>query len=74
MITRLGETSSGPKSGGRLPGKVLNLSALLTAKKFHGKGNKEGAVSAFQEMEKAGLGTLNTEDSRRGASAVIMYT
>ena len=53
-----------------LPGKILNLSALLQAKKFRGKGNKEGAVAAFQELEQTGLGKLISEDSRRGASSV----
>ena len=53
-----------------LPGKVLNLSALLQAKKFRGKGNKEGAVAALEELHKAGLGKLISADSRRGASSV----
>lgn len=53
-----------------LPGKKLHLSALLAAKKFRGKGNKDGAVAAFQELERIGLGTLSTEESRRGTSAV----
>ena len=52
-----------------LPGKVLNLSALLQAKKFRGKGN-EGAVAALEELHKAGLGKLISADSRRGASSV----
>ena len=34
---------------------MLNLSALLQAKKFRGKGNKEGAVAALEELHKAGL-------------------
>ena len=53
-----------------LPGKQLHLSALLAAKKFRGRGNKEAAVLAFQEMDKAGLGSLITQESRRGTSAV----
>ena len=53
-----------------LPGKVLNLSTLLQAKKFRGKGNKEGAVAAFEELHKAGLGKLVSAGSRRGASSV----
>ena len=53
-----------------LPGKKLHLSALLTAKKFRGKGNKDGAVAAFREIADAGLGMLSTEESRRGTSAV----
>ena len=46
-----------------LPGKKLHLSALLTAKRFRGKGNKDSAVEAFRELEKAGLLTLSTEES-----------
>ena len=53
-----------------LPGRKLHLSALLTAKKFRGKGNKDGAVSAFREIASMKLGSLSTEDSRRGTSAV----
>lgn len=54
----------------QLPGKQLNLSALLTAKKFRGRGNKEAALLAFCDLEKAGLGDLITQESRRGTSAV----
>ena len=53
-----------------LPGKQLHLSALLAAKKFRGKGNKEAAVAAFQELEEAGLGQVEVEESRRGTTAV----
>lgn len=76
-INLLGNTSSTSNSGEvgtfclQLPGKVLNLSALLAAKKFRSRGNKDGALAAFRELEKAGLGKLFKEDSCRGASAVI---
>lgn len=81
-ILLLGNTASSPgsKSGSvaafclLLPGKVLNLSALLQAKKFRGRGNKEGAVAAFEELQKAGLGKLISADSRRGASSVSMLS
>ena len=53
-----------------LPGKELHLSALLSAKKFRGRGNKDGAVAAFHELAEVGLGTLSTQESRRGTSAV----
>ena len=38
-----------------LPGKTLHISALLTAKTFRDKGNKEGAVRAINLLESAGL-------------------
>ena len=41
-----------------LPGKVLHLSALLTAKKFRTHGNKEGAILAMRSLEADGLGQL----------------
>lgn len=76
-ISLLGNTVSTVSKSGSvaaycllLPGKVLNLSALLQAKKFRGKGNKEGAVAAMEELHKAGLGKLISADSRRGASSV----
>ena len=56
----------------QLPGKQLHLSALLTAKKFRGRGNKEAALLAFGELEKAGLGELKTQMSHRGTSAVCV--
>ena len=40
-----------------LPGKVLYLSPLLTARKFRNRGNKDGAVRAFLQLEEDGLGT-----------------
>ncbi|XP_065911094.1 uncharacterized protein [Dysidea avara] len=42
----------------KLPGKQLNLSALLYAKKFRAYGYKSGAVDAFKELEAEGLGVL----------------
>lgn len=54
----------------QLPGKKLHLSALLAAKKFRGRGNKCAALNAFRELEVAGLGTLQSTESRRGTSAV----
>ena len=57
-----------------LPGKKLNLSALLAAKKFRGRGNKAAALEAFRHLEAAGLGKLVMLDSRRGTSAVSTTT
>ena len=41
-----------------LPGKTLHISALLTAKIFRDKGNKEEAVRAIRLLESAGLGEV----------------
>ena len=41
-----------------LPGKILYLSKLLALKKFHKKGNKDGAVRAFCKLEEDGLGKV----------------
>ena len=41
-----------------LPGKQLHISALLAAKHFRDKGNKEGAVRAIKHLEEAGLGVV----------------
>ena len=57
-----------------LPGKTLHLSALLAAKRFRDKGNKEGAVRALKLLEEAGLGTLVESKPSRGASVVCLIT
>ena len=44
----------------RLLGRSLNLTARLYAKKFRYHGYKKGALTAFQELESAGLGTMKT--------------
>ncbi|MCG8621326.1 MAG: hypothetical protein MJE68_04890 [Proteobacteria bacterium] len=53
-----------------LPGKQLVLSVLLQAKKFRARGNKEGAVAALKELERAGLGELEVNDMQRGTNSV----
>lgn len=66
----LGATSSGCDFGGldevdsaaahclKLPGKQLNLTALLYyAKKFRAHGYKTGAQAAFERLVRDGLGT-----------------
>ena len=42
----------------------------LLRKKFRGRGNKRAALAAMQELEAAGLGKLESTESRRGTSAV----
>ena len=49
-----------------LPGMKLNLTALLYAKKFRNHGYKTGALAAFNELEEAGLGTLETNSTKTG--------
>ena len=41
-----------------MPGKILNLSYLLRLKKFRKRGNKDGAVSAFYQLQDAELGRV----------------
>ncbi len=53
-----------------LPGKVLHMSALLAAKRFRDKGNKDGAVKAIKMLESAGLGTVREFKPPRGTSTV----
>lgn len=53
-----------------LPGKKLHLSSLLALKKFRNKGNKDGAIAAFKQLELAGLGKLDINECHRGTSAV----
>ena len=48
----------------KLPGKKLNLSAPLCAKKFQYHGYKTGALTAFAELELAGIGILNTKKNK----------
>ena len=44
----------------------LNLTALLYAKTFRNHGYKTGALAAFNELEEAGLGTLETNSTKTG--------
>ena len=46
-----------------LPGKVLDLSQLLTAKKFCNRGNKQGALTAFKALEADELGNLEEKEA-----------
>ena len=53
-----------------LPGKTLHISALLAAKRFRDRGNKEGSVNAIKLLQEAGLGTVIEIKPTRGASTV----
>lgn len=56
-----------------LPGKTLHLSALLAAKRFRDRGNKDGAVRAIRVLQTAELGKVEEIKPQRGTSTVI-YT
>ena len=65
-----GDSSSTPAYCLKLPGQKLNLTALLYAKRFRYYGYRTGALAAFSELEKAGLGTLETVKAK---SAVVRF-
>ena len=48
----------------KLPGKQLNLAALLNANKFWRYGYKAEALAAFIELETAGFGFLTTKTTK----------
>ena len=53
-----------------IPGKTLHLNALLSMRKFRDRGNKAGAVKAFELLEEDGLGKVVSTKPQRGASMV----
>ena len=53
-----------------LPGRKLNLTALLILCKFRKRGDKEGALAAFRALESAKLGWVQTANPKRGTSTV----
>lgn len=59
-----------------LPGKILYLTPLLTAKKFRSRGNKEGALRAFYKIEEEGLGTVSIGEfkGKPGKNFIIVKT
>ena len=52
------------------PGKKLDISALIKAKRFKDKGNKSGAVAACIKLQNKGLGALHELGKRHGTSMV----
>ena len=52
------------------PGEKLDISALVKAKKYKGRGNKAGAVEACKELQEKGFGKLLELGSSRGTSMV----
>ncbi len=57
-----------------LPDKVLHISALLAAKRFRDKGNKDGAVKAIKMLESAGLGTVRVQTAKGNIYSKISNT
>ena len=53
-----------------LPGRKLYLTPLLGMKKFRKRGNKEGALAAFYQLEEDGLGKLLELQGSKGTSTV----
>lgn len=56
-----------------LPGKTIHFNALNKKRRFRDKGNKAGAKLAWQELERADLGTYIEEKVARGAREVSYY-
>ena len=56
-----------------LPGRKLYLTPLLALKKFRKRGNKEGAIAAFYQLEEDGLGKVLEMASSKGTSAVSTF-
>ena len=67
------EHSSTPGYCLKLPGKRLNLTALLYAKRFRSHGYKTGALAAFNELEEAGLGSLEMRQTKSGKVNLICF-
>ena len=56
-----------------LPGKALDISAIVKAKKFKSRGNKPGALEACKRLKEAGMGKLVELGKSRGTAMVIYY-
>lgn len=57
-----------------LPGETLYLTPLLNSKKFRNRGNKDGAIRAFLQLEEESLGkTLILGGSKGTAQVICMY-
>ena len=53
-----------------LSGRILYLTPLLAQKKFRKRGNKEGALIAFCQLEEDGLGKLLEVTGSKGSACV----
>ena len=57
-----------------LPGETLYLTPLLAAKKFRNRGNKDGAVRAFLQLEEEGMGKTWVVGGSKGTTQVRSET
>jgi hypothetical protein len=55
-----------------LPGKALDISAIVKAKKIKNRGNKPGALEACKRLEEAGMGKLVELGKFRGTAMVMI--
>ena len=46
------------------------MTPLLKAKKYRNFGNKQGALAAWEELERSGLGTVDRTETSKGISTV----
>ena len=53
-----------------LPGKVLNMSALVHQRKFRYTGNKTGGLQGWKRLESDGLGVVIERKAIRGTDKV----
>ena len=51
-------------------GRKLYMTPLLKAKKYRNFGNKQGALAAWEELERSGLGTVDRTETSKGISTV----
>ena len=54
--------------------KNLDFTTLNNAKKFRNKGNKEGGLQAFRQLENSGLGTIENLTQPGQKTKVIVAT
>ena len=53
------------------PGKTLNMSVLVTQKRFRYTGNKQGGLAGWKLLDADGLGVLSEQKVGRGTDKVI---
>lgn len=58
----------------KLPGKNLNLTALLYSKKFRAYGYKTGAQAAFEKLSQDGIGVVNLSNDDKEVKKVHVYS
>ena len=72
IIEGLGEDDAIAAYCLQLPGKTLYLTPLLAQTKFRTRGNKDGAVRAFYQLETEKLGTTLEIGGSKGTTVVCV--